>query len=67
MKSGRPPVTVLFPSSAARWTAPPSRQARKAMHQNHTETRKRERGMKGWRDLPDPLPLWQRTVEGVAA
>jgi len=37
------------------------------MHQNHTETRKRERGMKGWRDLPDPLPLWQRTVEGVAA
>jgi G3E family GTPase len=30
----------------------------KAMHLNHTETRK---GMKGWAELPDPFPHWQRS------
>jgi hypothetical protein len=30
-------------------------QAWKAMHLNHTETRK---GLKGWAELPDPFPQW---------
>lgn len=36
-------------------------QAWKAMHLNHTETRKGASGMKGWRDLPDPFAPWQPT------
>jgi len=42
-------------------------QAWKAMHLNHTETRKGERGLKGWASLPDPFPQWQRTGEEVTA
>ena len=42
-------------------------QAWRAMHLNHTETRKGERGLKGWAGLPDPFPQWQRTGEEVAA
>jgi len=42
-------------------------QAWKAMHLNHTESRKGERGLKGWTGLPDPFPKWQRTGEAVAA
>ncbi len=41
-------------------------EAWKAMHLNYTETRKGgggPKGMKGWRDLPDPFPQWQRTGE----
>ena len=34
----------------------------KAMHLNCTETRKGAQGMKGWRDLPDPIPQWQPTA-----
>jgi len=30
----------------------------KSMHLNFTETRKGAQGMRGWRDLPDPLPRW---------
>jgi len=41
-------------------------QAWKAMHLNHTETRKGERGLKGWASLPDPFPQWQRTLESAA-
>jgi G3E family GTPase len=40
-------------------------QAWKTMHLNYTETRKGALGMKGWNDLPDPFPKWQRT-EGAA-
>jgi G3E family GTPase len=40
-------------------------QAWKAMHLNYTETRKGAGGMKGWRDLPDPFPQWQRTEVAV--
>ena len=36
-------------------------EAWKGMHLNFTETRKAAVGMKGWRDLPDPFPQWQRT------
>ena len=42
-------------------------QAWKAMHLNHTESRKGERGLKGWAGLPDPSPQWQRAGEAVAA
>ena len=38
-------------------------QAWKAMHLNFTETRK---GLKGWAELPDPFPQWQRTEEATA-
>ncbi len=40
-------------------------QAWKAMHLNFTETRKGALGMKGWRDLPDPFPAWQRTPDAA--
>ena len=36
-------------------------QAWKGLQLNYTETRKGAAGMKGWRDLPDPFPQWQRT------
>ena len=35
-----------------------------ACHLNSTETRK---GMKAWRELPDPFPMWSRTEEVVEA
>ncbi|MBQ1765167.1 MAG: GTP-binding protein [Aquincola sp.] len=37
-------------------------QAWKAMHLNHTETRK---GRDGWATLPDPFPQWQATAEAA--
>lgn len=37
-------------------------QAWKAMHLNHTETRK---GSAGWATLPDPFPQWQATAEAA--
>ncbi len=40
-------------------------EAWKAIHLNFTEARKGALGIKGWRDLPDPFPQWQRT--GAAA
>ena len=42
-------------------------EAWKAMHLNYTESRKGAQGMKGWRDLPDPFPQWQRTEQETAA
>jgi G3E family GTPase len=42
----------------------------KAMHLNYTETRKGgpgPQGLKGWRDLPDPFPQWQRSDSGATA
>jgi G3E family GTPase len=42
-------------------------EAWKAMHLNFTETRKGAVGMKGWRDLPDPFPQWQRAEQEAAA
>jgi G3E family GTPase len=39
----------------------------KAMHLNHTETRKGGLGMKGWRSLPDPFPQWERIGVPVQA
>jgi hypothetical protein len=38
-------------------------EAWRAMHLTYTEMRKGVQGMKGWRDLPDPFPQWQRTPE----
>jgi hypothetical protein len=38
-----------------------------AMHLNFTETRKGAVSMKGWRDLPDPFPQWQRAEHEAAA
>jgi G3E family GTPase len=43
---------------------PAIEQAWKAMHLNFTETRK---GMKGWAELKDPFPSWERTPETEAA
>jgi len=34
----------------------------KAMHLNHTESRK---GMKHWKELPDPFPQWEASAESV--
>lgn len=42
-------------------------QAWKAMHLNYTETRKGALSMKGWRDLPDPFPQWQRSSAEMTA
>ena len=42
-------------------------EAWKSMHLNYTETRKGLQGMKGWRDLPDPFPQWQRAEQETAA
>lgn len=36
----------------------------KSVHLNFTETRK---GIKSWRELPDPFPQWNRTQEAVEA
>jgi G3E family GTPase len=37
-------------------------EAWKAMHLNHTETRKGAANMKAWRELPDPFPAWEPTA-----
>jgi G3E family GTPase len=37
-------------------------QAWKAMHLNHTESRK---GLKHWKELPDPFPQWEASAESV--
>lgn len=34
----------------------------KAMHLNHTESRK---GLKHWKELPDPFPQWEASAESV--
>ena len=38
-----------------------------AMHLNDTETRTGAQGMKGWRELPDPFPQWQRNAAPAEA